>query len=151
MYIYQLFDFYAASGLCLLLLIFFECIAVAWGYGKQITCICIACKLFCAVRWLKLLIQHFFVPRLEFIFEKLKQHYFKCERFFCVIICILLIWYLVKHGHVCCLNINSTIQLLTPLFQEWTASMTTYIQCSDSIQVHFGSLLGLSARQQYVW
>ncbi|XP_052782180.1 sodium- and chloride-dependent GABA transporter 1-like [Mya arenaria] len=33
MYMYQLFDFYAASGLCLLLLIFFECIAVAWGYG----------------------------------------------------------------------------------------------------------------------
>ncbi|WAR26306.1 SC6A1-like protein [Mya arenaria] len=27
MYMYQLFDFYAASGLCLLLLIFFECIA----------------------------------------------------------------------------------------------------------------------------
>lgn len=33
MYMYQLFDFYAASGLCLLVLIFFECIAVSWGYG----------------------------------------------------------------------------------------------------------------------
>ncbi|XP_060593907.1 sodium- and chloride-dependent GABA transporter 1-like [Ruditapes philippinarum] len=33
MFMYQLFDFYAASGLCLLLLIFFECIAVSWGYG----------------------------------------------------------------------------------------------------------------------
>ncbi|KAK6176730.1 hypothetical protein SNE40_014972 [Patella caerulea] len=33
MYMFQIFDNYAASGICLLLLIFFECIAVSWGYG----------------------------------------------------------------------------------------------------------------------
>uniref|UniRef100_A0A674NFH5 Transporter n=1 Tax=Takifugu rubripes TaxID=31033 RepID=A0A674NFH5_TAKRU len=33
MYIFQLFDYYAASGVCLLWVAFFECIAVAWVYG----------------------------------------------------------------------------------------------------------------------
>ncbi|KAJ8371897.1 hypothetical protein AAFF_G00298890 [Aldrovandia affinis] len=33
MYMFQLFDYYAASGVCLLWVAFFECIAVAWVYG----------------------------------------------------------------------------------------------------------------------
>lgn len=35
MYIFQLFDYYAASGVCLLWVAFFECIAVAWVYGES--------------------------------------------------------------------------------------------------------------------
>jgi len=35
MYVFQLFDYYAASGVCLLWVAFFECIAVAWVYGKS--------------------------------------------------------------------------------------------------------------------
>jgi hypothetical protein len=36
MYVFQLFDYYAASGVCLLWVAFFECIAVAWVYGKSV-------------------------------------------------------------------------------------------------------------------
>ncbi|XP_060766396.1 solute carrier family 6 member 6b isoform X3 [Neoarius graeffei] len=35
MYVFQLFDYYAASGVCLLWVAFFECIAVAWIYGAD--------------------------------------------------------------------------------------------------------------------
>lgn len=41
MYIFQLFDYYAASGTCLLFLAIFEVICVGWVYGKwrtKITC-----------------------------------------------------------------------------------------------------------------
>ncbi|OCT85787.1 sodium- and chloride-dependent taurine transporter [Xenopus laevis] len=35
MYMFQLFDYYAASGVCLLWVAFFECVAVAWVYGTD--------------------------------------------------------------------------------------------------------------------
>ncbi|KAG8039263.1 hypothetical protein G9C98_003570 [Cotesia typhae] len=35
MYVFQILDSYAVSGFCLLFLIFFECIAISWAFGKM--------------------------------------------------------------------------------------------------------------------